>query len=164
MIGHPTKEEANAKSRAAFLIATGLYSGLAPVSPGTVGSIAAVLFWLVLHSLGVPSHPVADTILAAAVTGLGFAAVRNYLTEHLEAEDPGFIVADEWSGMHISLICTAPNDPVGILLAFALFRVLDITKPWLIGRAERLPGAAGIMVDDMLAGATTLLVLLPFSL
>jgi phosphatidylglycerophosphatase A len=46
----------------------------------------------------------------------------------------------------------APLTILGFILAFLLFRVLDIFKPWPIYLAERLPGGLGIVADDVVAG------------
>lgn len=66
---------------------------------------------------------------------------------------------DEWAGMLITLLplSALPSQaevPIAIGLAggFILFRALDVLKPGLIGRAEKLPGAIGIMADDIVAG------------
>ena len=64
--------------------------------------------------------------------------------------------------MALPLFLASTVEPLTILLAFTLFRLLDICKPWLIGKADNLPGAMGIMTDDVLAGfaaASMLLVL-----
>jgi phosphatidylglycerophosphatase A len=67
--------------------------------------------------------------------------------------DPGWVVIDEVAGQWIALLPLARPSAVGLLAAFALFRLLDITKPGPVGWADRQPGAAGIMADDLIAGA-----------
>jgi phosphatidylglycerophosphatase A len=62
------------------------------------------------------------------------------------------IVWDEIAGMMITLLA-APATWWGVLLGFGLFRLLDIWKPWPIREIDHgLPGGAGIMLDDVLAG------------
>jgi phosphatidylglycerophosphatase A len=143
-------------------IVTGCCSGLASRAPGTAGSVAAVLAWLVAQSLLPFPHWASSFLLVILTVGAGFVAVRDYLQRHPDAEDPPFIVADEWAGMMLALLGTTPSAPVQILAAFLLFRILDIKKPWIIRNAETLPGAAGIMADDLLAGIATCLILIPW--
>jgi phosphatidylglycerophosphatase A len=61
-------------------------------------------------------------------------------------------VIDEFAGQWIALLPLAAPSPLGLLLAFALFRLFDIAKPGPIDAAQRLPGATGVMADDILAG------------
>jgi phosphatidylglycerophosphatase A len=74
-----------------------------------------------------------------------------------DTEDPGWFVADEGAGMLLALAALPVATPAGVLLAFALFRALDIGKPWPISWADSQPGALGVMLDDILAGAITAL-------
>ena len=71
------------------------------------------------------------------------------------AKTPGFVVIDEVAGQLFALIAI-PADWKHALLAFLLFRLLDITKPWPIRRLERLQGGLGIMLDDVAAGLLAL--------
>jgi phosphatidylglycerophosphatase A len=68
-------------------------------------------------------------------------------------DDPGWIVIDEVAGQWIALFGLSAPTPLGLLAAFLLFRLLDIVKPGLVGWADRQPGAAGVMADDVIAGA-----------
>jgi phosphatidylglycerophosphatase A len=65
--------------------------------------------------------------------------------------DPGFVVIDEVTGQWITLLF-CPADWRGAAIAFVLFRLFDITKPFPIRRIERLPGGWGIVFDDVGAG------------
>jgi len=73
--------------------------------------------------------------------------------------DPGWVVIDEVAGQWIAMLALPGPSVAGGLAALALFRLFDIAKPGPIGWAERLPGALGIMADDVLAGALAALVL-----
>ena len=137
-------------------IASGLGSGYAPTAPGTVGSSAVVIVWLCVMYLvqGVddPLLCLEITSLAALVTALvGYFAV-NSLLPHQNTEDPQWIVIDEWAGMLIALIGISPGSLASVLVAFLFFRLFDASKIWLVGQAEKLPGATGIMADDLVAG------------
>jgi phosphatidylglycerophosphatase A len=129
----------------ALAFATVFGVGYAPVAPGTFGSAAGLLLWYVL-----PSSLLAQTaaIVIVVVVGCwsGTAAERFF-----GRSDPGQVVIDEVAGMLITLFFI-PVGWAGALLAFLLFRLADIVKPFPANRLERLPGGAGIMADDLMAG------------
>lgn len=115
-------------------------------APGTWGS--AVVLPAVL--LG----PMACLVLAAVLAVLGSWAVRVGLPGDHAGSDPSWVVVDEGAGQSLALAALpAGAGPLGVLLAFLLFRALDILKPGPVGWADRRPGASGIMLDDLIAGA-----------
>ena len=132
-------------------------SGLCPRCPGTMGSLAALAVWLIAHYfLAVQSYLLDALCLAATVT-IGHRAVRVYLmgpesSRSRRPGDPPEIVIDEWAGAFIALFGLYPASPGVIFSAFALFRFFDIIKPYPVSRLEHIPGATGIMADDLLAG------------
>lgn len=129
----------------ARLIASGLGSGFSPRAPGTVGSLAALVPGAALL-LGPPwALPLA--ILLITLAGLWAIGPAG------GGDDPGWVVVDEFAGQWIALLPLARPTPLGLLMAFALFRLLDITKPGPIGWADRQHGPAGVMGDDLIAGA-----------
>ena len=73
--------------------------------------------------------------------------------------DPGWVVIDEFAGQWITLLALHRPTPIGLLLAFVLFRLLDITKLGPVGWADRQHGPFGIMADDVIAGAVAALLL-----
>lgn len=114
-------------------------------APGSWGSLAVLPAAL----LG----PAACLGLAAAAALLGWVGVRAVLAQGGE-QDPGWIVVDEAAGMLLALAALpAGAGWLGVGLAFLLFRACDILKPWPVSWADRLPGATGVMLDDVLAGA-----------
>ena len=129
----------------ARLIASGCGTGFAPVAAGTAASAAAVLVGggLLLMS---PYLLGAAALLAC---GSGLWAIQRAQVDG----DPGWVVIDEFAGQWIALLGLARVTPVGLLAAFALFRLFDITKPGPVGWADRQHGAFGIMADDVIAGA-----------
>jgi phosphatidylglycerophosphatase A len=135
----------------ATLIATWFGVGLLPKMPGTFGSLAALpIAWVLADRFG--PYAVAGAGLALFFIGLWASGV--YLRQ-TRTEDPGEIVVDEVSAQ---LIACAPAglDPLGFALAFVLFRIFDIMKPWPISALERgLPGALGVMADDAAAALFT---------
>ncbi len=70
-------------------------------------------------------------------------------------DDPGWIVIDEIAGQMLALLGLHRLSLVGVASAFLLFRLFDIGKPGPIGWADRQGGSAGIMADDLLAGAAS---------
>ncbi|SFE77171.1 phosphatidylglycerophosphatase A family protein [Roseivivax sediminis] len=139
-------------------IATLFGVGLMRPGPGTWGSLAALpLFW-VLHALG---GIILALVATLAVIAAGTAAIRA-ATAGSEDKDPGEIVIDEVAGQWIALLPVSygaafAGVPVlalwpGWVAAFALFRLFDIWKPWLVGRADRRGDVWGVMMDDVVAG------------
>jgi phosphatidylglycerophosphatase A len=125
-------------------------SGLVPVAPGTAGSLAALLPGLALLWVS----PIALAASVVLVVAVGLWAIRAAGG----GGDPGWVVIDEVAGQWIALLALAHPSMPGALAAFAAFRLFDITKPGPVGWAERLPGASGVMADDVLAGALAALV------
>lgn len=139
----------------ANLISSGFGSGYARIAPGTIGSVAAVVCWLFLAWCGVLTSHIHHLLLAGGVAIAGLLATRRSLDEE-GGEDPQWIVIDEWAGVLIALVGTEPHNLLGVLGALALFRLFDVVKPGPVGWAEDLPGAWGIMADDVLAGMCAL--------
>ena len=127
-------------------LAFGFGTGLAPFAPGTFGSIpGVVLFWLTLDLGLYVQLSVAAALALSGIWICGESARRIGIHDH------GGIVWDEITGMYITLL-VAPFSVTGWLLAFALFRVMDIVKPWPIRDLDhRLGGGFGIMLDDLVA-------------
>ena len=132
----------------ARLLATWFGCGLSPKAPGTVGSIGAVPLHVALAMLGPLPHAAAIVALTAAGTWAANAVAR---AEGIE--DPQKVVVDEVAGTLIAMGMVSGSGWGIRLLALALFRVLDITKPGPIDTVQRLePPGVGIMADDVLAG------------
>ena len=126
--------------------------GRAPVAPGTVASAVTIAaLWLLALSR-------AQIIVVFVVVAL----IGTWAAEHAERvlgiKDPGAIVIDEAAGMTLSVLLLPVTGPVA-LLAFVLFRLFDIVKPPPARQAQALPGGAGVMVDDLIAGLYALLII-----
>jgi len=133
--------------RARLLIATGLGVGYAPLAPGTAGSLLGLALHALLYLAGGPLAAVGGA-LAAAVLGFWAAGAAE---RHFGRRDPGQVVIDEVAGQMLTLAflpLTAGTAAAG----FLLFRLLDILKPFPARRLEALPGASGIMADDLMVG------------
>ncbi len=137
------------------LAAFGFGSGLSPWAPGTVGTIvAAVLYWYLLAPLPLWAYSV--VVLAAALGGIWLCGVAS---RQLAVHDHPGIVWDEFAGLWVAL-WAVPASPVWLAIAFVVFRLLDITKPWPVNVVDKdVGGGLGIMGDDLLAGVMTCITL-----
>jgi phosphatidylglycerophosphatase A len=133
--------------------------GLLRPAPGTWASFVAVALAIGLHGLG--GFPLL-AFATATVTAVGFWACARELARRPD-EDPPEIVVDEVAGQWLALAFPAAAfwargdapDTLpwpALLAAFLLFRLFDIWKPWLVGRADARPGPVGVMLDDLWAG------------
>ena len=140
------------------LIATFFGVGLLKPAPGTWGSLAALPvayailsfggFWLLLN-------------LTFFVFMSGWIATRE-LTKGQADHDPSYIVIDEVVGQWIALFPVGYGAMMmsvdllalypGWIAAFVLFRLFDITKPWLVGKLDARNDPLGVMMDDVVAG------------
>jgi phosphatidylglycerophosphatase A len=196
-------EAVRQKPRLAMAIASAFGVGYIPKAPGTFGSLVGIVVAIITHPIsllnflavvvlryggvgidvpvlnGRPAPylllvPPAIAVLVVAWLGVWSAArVAGYAG----VKDPQYVVVDEVSGMHLTLLLGIL--PVGLpthllsgdqasvfalysafsllnwkylLVGLILFRVFDIWKPWPIRRLEKLPGGWGIMADDWMAG------------
>lgn len=134
--------------RLPLLAATWFGCGLSPRAPGTVGSLGAIPAGALILWLGGPWLLLAATL---GVFVIGLWAAREF-ERHTGLHDSGAIVIDEVAGMWLAMMFAGLNILM-IVAAFLLFRLFDIRKPSLIGWADsKLPGAWGVMVDDIFAG------------
>lgn len=141
------------------MLGTFFGAGYGKPGPGTYGSCAAVLLWLLAAHVTHATQgrlSVATAVAALAVTLIGIPAATLVARES-GRKDPGIVVVDEVAGQLFALILAAPTIPEA-LLALVLFRLFDITKPWPIRRLEQLPEGVGIMLDDVAAGLLGLVV------
>lgn len=122
------------------LIATVGGAGLIGKAPGTVGTAVAFVCLLVMR--GIPP------LLLLAVIVLGTIASDRY-AKVTGKEDPGEVVIDEVAGFWVSVFALPATYA---FIAFFLFRVVDILKPFPVNKMEKLPGGVGIMADDLCGG------------
>jgi phosphatidylglycerophosphatase A len=128
-------------------LALGFGSGLAPVAPGTFGSLVGLAIALALAPLGL----VWNLVAVAVAVGVGI-WICGESARRLGVHDHPAIVWDEVAGMMITMLAV-PDAWWGAPLAFVLFRLFDIAKPWPIREIDHgLGGGMGIMLDDVLAG------------
>ena len=132
------------------------FAGLSPIMPGTCGSaLAAVLAPFLFIPLPFVAR-IAGLVLVFWIGGM--AATRG--EQILGCKDPGEIVIDELLGMWLVLLPFSDPGWSKIGIAFILFRVFDMWKPWPVHASESwLPGGYGVMIDDVMAGLQALLVM-----
>lgn len=123
---------------------TGLGSGYVPLAPGTAGSLVGLLIYFIL--------PMEHTLwlgITIVITVVGIPVAAEIEKEY--GHDPGLVVIDEICGQWITLLFLPRSFPI-FVLAFVLFRIFDIWKPYPVSRSQKLKGGLGIMLDDVLAG------------
>lgn len=121
---------------------------------GTIAAALCCVPWYFAQRTG--SYEWLALAITAAVTALGIWAAKG--VEKDWGKDSSRVVIDEVAGMMISLLFIPVTIPY-MIAGFILFRLLDITKPLLIRKTESLPGGWGVMMDDILAGVYTNLLL-----
>ena len=121
--------------------------GRVPYAPGTVASLLTVV---VAWGLSLVHGQILVLVAALTASAVGFWGSELYARQKA-LKDPSDCVIDEVAGQ-LFACAFVPRTFVCYALAFLLFRLFDIIKPWPIGTAERLPGGLGIMADDVIAG------------
>ena len=145
------------KSKAANVISTWFGCGYAPTAPGTAGSLAALaIAWLLVRYAG--WQPAWFGLLVVAATAPAIWAAGVTALEH-QQKDPQFVVVDEVLGQWLAVAGARALNFKSWMGALILFRLFDIWKPVPVRQLEGLPGGAGIVADDLMAGIYAALVL-----
>ena len=132
----------------AHFIAFGFGSGLAPKAPGTYGTLVALPLYALLAHLGLSRMAIALLCLPLFLFGIW---VCDKSCRSLGVHDHGGVVWDEIVAMLLVLTVTPPTG-MAWLVAFALFRLFDIVKPWPIRWLDaKVHGGFGVMLDDLVA-------------
>lgn len=134
------------------ILGSGLYSGFIPYAPGTMGSLVALLIYLIPGF----ENPI---ILSGFI--LVFLLWGKLIADKFEmvyGKDPKQCVIDEFVGMWISLLFI-PKTVSFIVIAFVIWRLFDISKPFPANRLEKIKGGWGIMLDDVMSGIYTFFVM-----
>lgn len=150
-----------APSRLGLHLATTFGLGNIPRIPGTVASLVAVAVFGALHRFAAGAAlEFGFLVVLAGLVPLALWSTEHAL-RHWKTPDPQVIVIDEvagqwltYGGLVLAPLLGWPARPgwKSLLLGFILFRAFDVVKPFPIRRSERLAGAAGVVVDDLLAG------------
>lgn len=138
--------------RLSTIVASVFGIGYFPVASGTVMSLIAVPFAIAIARAGGGLALLGATV---AVSAIGIWACDDHVRA-TRRHDPSECVIDELAGQWLA--CAGISFNLGparfqeFAMAFLLFRLFDILKPWPISAAEKLPGGVGVMADDLLAG------------
>ena len=132
----------------AVLLVTGFGSGFLRPAPGTWGSIVALaLWWFLLAGLAWPWQ-----LLTMGAVFVGGGLLTSVVGRRYGVHDDPGIVVDEFVGLWLTLLAV-PAAWHTALAGFVVFRTIDILKPWPVSWADRrIPGAFGVMIDDVMAG------------
>jgi len=134
------------------IIGSGFYSGYSPFASGTVGSAVAILIYLI------PGFEQIMVIIPVIMILLSYGIYVGSKFETVYGKDPSQCTVDEFVGTWISLIAL-PKILWIIVAAFLIWRILDIIKPPPARSLEKLKGGLGIMVDDVVSGIYTLIIM-----
>ena len=136
--------------------------GLLPKAPGTWGSLLPLFLILGCGYFGVVQGWLICILIALVImSSIVTVQLAPWYASYFGTKDPRQVVSDEVAGQSIALLgmaWLAPNADqtlswIGLaVLAFVLFRVFDIWKPWIIDRAQQFPDGYGVLMDDVFAG------------
>ena len=133
-------------------IGSGFYTGYFPVASGTVGSFAALVIYLL------PGFERPYIIVPAIIIFILYGIYVGSKFEIVYGKDPAECTVDEVVGTWISLLAL-PKMMGIIITSFLLWRILDIIKPPPARELEKLKGGLGIMIDDVISGIYTLIIM-----
>ena len=142
-------------SRISHFICTFFYLGKVKYAPGNIASLATLLVW---YSF-IPENILIRLLIFFSVSLIGFFSIKYSLVCYKD-KDPHEIVIDEVVGMSLPILFL--TDLVIMLIAFILFRVFDILKPSIIYYSQFYGGAYGVILDDLLAGLCTIILLVKY--
>ncbi|MCX7739037.1 MAG: phosphatidylglycerophosphatase A [Hydrogenothermaceae bacterium] len=143
----------NFGERIAFFLASSFYLGRFPIVPGTVGTLGALPFFYLYWDKGL----LAQFSITISVILIGIWASHT-VSQKVSDKDPSFVTVDEVAGYMITMFGIDPQNYqlnqllTYFILGFVIFRIVDIIKPPPIKLLEKYPMGIGIMLDDVLAG------------
>jgi phosphatidylglycerophosphatase A len=141
-------------TKIAQIFASVFYVGWLPVAPGTWASLLALIIWFLI----IPNVSITIFLILIAILFAFGVYISNIIESDINQKDPSFIVIDEWVGQWIALLFL-PYSFVWGIIAFGLFRIFDIWKPYPVGKFDKLNGGWGIMLDDVMAGTYSLVII-----
>jgi phosphatidylglycerophosphatase A len=133
------------------LVGSGFYTGYIPIASGTFGSLAAIVLYFI------PGFEKLEIIIPAIVLLFVYGLFVSSKFEKVYGKDPAQCTVDEIVGTWIALLAL-PKTLLIILTSFLIWRSLDIIKPFPARTSEKLPGGLGIMIDDVISGLYSLII------
>jgi phosphatidylglycerophosphatase A len=158
MMSSAANSTSNKKTAWAWIAGTFFGTGLMKPGPGTWGSAAAMVLWLLYAGLAhanTTQLTIATAIAAAIALAVGIPAA-SIVEREAGSGDPQMVVIDEAVGQWIALLFL-PGNWGHAVLALGFFRLFDILKPPPARQFDRMHGGFGIMMDDVAAGVYALL-------
>ena len=134
--------------------------GFIPLAPGTFGSLLAILIWYVFIDLFSIFYFIA---LFLFVLSVSFFLTDIYL-DNYKKKDPSEVIVDEFLGQSIPLLFIVNFNIYEVLIAFVTFRFFDIYKIYPINKIEDLKGSYGVILDDIVAGIYSLIILMLYKI
>tara|TARA_B100000902_G_C27295811_1_gene909853 strand:+ start:174 stop:632 length:459 start_codon:yes stop_codon:yes gene_type:complete len=134
--------------------------GFISFAPGTFGSLFAIFFWYVFVDLFSMFYFI---VLFVFVLSVSFYFTDIYLKNY-KKKDPSEVIVDEFLGQSIPLLFIVNFNIYEVLIAFVSFRFFDIYKIYPINKIEDLKGSYGIILDDIVAGIYSLIILMLYKI
>jgi len=134
------------------LLGSGFYTGYIPFASGTFGTLAALIIYII------PGFENPYVIVPAIFIFFIYGIYVGNKFENVYGKDPSECTIDEVVGTWISYLLLPKTIGI-IIITFFLWRVLDIFKPYPARKLERLNGGFGIMIDDVVSGFYTLIIM-----
>ena len=134
--------------------------GFIPLAPGTFGSLFSILIWYVFIDLFSIFYFIA---LFLFVLSVSFYLTDIYL-DNYKKKDPSEVIVDEFLGQSIPLLFIVNFNIYEVLIAFVTFRFFDIYKIYPINKMEDLKGSYGVILDDIVAGIYSLIILMLYKI
>ncbi len=134
------------------LLGSGFYTGYIPIASGTFGTLAALFIYLI------PGFENPYIIIPALIIFFIYGVYVGNKFEKVYGKDPSECTIDEVVGTWISYLLL-PKTVGIIIITFFLWRALDIFKPYPARKLENLNGGLGIMIDDVVSGFYTLIIM-----
>ncbi|MBK7497653.1 MAG: phosphatidylglycerophosphatase A [Ignavibacteriales bacterium] len=133
------------------LIGSGFYTGYVPIASGTFGSLVAIVIYII------PGFERLEIIIPAIILLFSYGLFVSSKFEKVYGKDPSQCTVDEVVGTWIALIAL-PKSFLIVFTTFLIWRLLDIIKPFPARTSEKLPGGFGIMIDDVISGFYTVVI------
>ena len=139
------------------ILFTAFYSGYFPFAPGTAGTLVGMAFYVIEYLIFKENSVIVNAVI---VIFMLFPAIKlgDMGEKFFGRKDPSEVVLDEVMGYWISVLFIPFSWKIAVM-AFFIFRIMDILKPFPAGRLQSLKGGWGIMIDDYIAGIYTNLIL-----
>ena len=145
----------NIRQKFILILASGGGVGFSPFLPGTLGTLVAIPVSVALNRLASTQRIMAVLALLSLI--LIAIVLADQAARILQVKDPQIVVIDEIAGFALANFLT--NSANGLIIAFVLFRFFDIGKVFPARRLETLSGGMGIVLDDIMAGIYTFVIL-----